>query len=91
MVPIQPNTLVPMNLLKLAQKFKGHIIDNECWKVINRKLILLEFSTAERANNFVDYVDLSDMFCVSFIPPSNVEVMGVLENVPTEIPEENSC
>lgn len=86
--PIQPRTLVPMNLIKLAQKFKGHIQDSECWKAVNRRLIILEFSSAERANDFVDYVDLSDIFCASFIPPANVEVMGVLENIPTELSEE---
>jgi len=75
-------------IASLAKMFEKIIINNECWKIVNKVQIMIEFESVERANNFVNYTQFeSDHKLVSFIPPPFVEVMGVIENIPLGIPD----
>lgn len=66
----------------LNQLFKSFIKDKEYLTIKNKNQLLLEFSTAQKANEFVLHADLSQINSEAYIPNSFVELIGIIRQVP---------
>jgi hypothetical protein len=58
--------------------------EGECCQKKNDRQIILEFNSPSRANNFVNNTDLSLIQGKAYIPPSFVEIVGIIKGVPTQ-------
>jgi hypothetical protein len=45
---------------------------------------IIEFNDFNRANNFIENTDFSSITAFSYIPPSYVEIIGVINGLPEE-------
>lgn len=71
--------------------FLGTLLDytsGEYCKRKNDRQYILEFNSKERANELVTKGDLTKIRAKAYIPPSYVEIIGVITKVPTQYTEE---
>jgi hypothetical protein len=65
----------------INKTFKPYINDGDSISIKNKYQIVFEFSTADKANNFLRNADLTGLGAKAYIPPSFVEIIGIIRNV----------
>jgi hypothetical protein len=58
--------------------------EGECIQRKNDRQLIMEFNSPARANDFVTNIDLSPIQGKTYIPPSFVEIVGIIKGVPIQ-------
>jgi hypothetical protein len=82
---------ISKNTSRLLMEFLNKKLDFDGGECLNRKndrQYILEFKCAENANKFVTNVDITPIREIAYIPPSYVEITGIIRGVPTQYSDE---